>query len=310
MQLQRRFFMQKRILGRTGLEVSVISFGAMTIGGAFGAVDDKESIRALHTAVDKGINFIDTSDAYGAGHSEEVIGKFIKERADREQILICTKGGNNMVLRQLNFTPEYIQNCVESSLKRLGVEAFDLYLLHNPKVENINNGDSFNLLDDFVAQGKIKHWGVSLNTVEECEVAVANGRLAVFQMEYNLLGRDAEAAFKKAKSADVGVVSRVPLKRGFLTGRFPVEHQFADGDVRSRVLTQENMIRFQEKLDKLTEISKQTGISTTEQAIRFCVSNPDVTTVTMGIRTPQQAEQNAACSQALPADVMDKLKVI
>jgi aryl-alcohol dehydrogenase-like predicted oxidoreductase len=190
------------------------------------------------------------------------------------------------------------------------VEAFDLYLLHNPKVENINNGDSFNLLDDFVAQGKIKHWGVSLNTVEECEVAVANGRLAVFQMEYNLLGRDAEAAFKKAKSADVGVVSRVPLKRGFLTGRFPVEHQFADGDVRSRVLTQENMIRFQEKLDKLTEISKQTGISTTEQAIRFCVSNPDVTTVTMGIRTPQQAEQNAACSQALPADVMDKLKVI
>jgi aryl-alcohol dehydrogenase-like predicted oxidoreductase len=302
--------MQKRILGRTGLEVSVISFGAMTIGGAFGAVDDKESIRALHTAVDKGINFIDTSDAYGAGHSEEVIGKFIKERADREQILICTKGGNNMVLRQLNFTPEYIQNCVESSLKRLGVEAFDLYLLHNPKVENINNGDSFNLLDDFVAQGKIKHWGVSLNTVEECEVAVANGRPAVFQMEYNLLGRDAEAAFKKAKSADVGVVSRVPLKRGFLTGRFPVEHQFADGDVRSRVLTQENMIRFQEKLDKLTEISKQTGISTTEQAIRFCVSNPDVTTVTMGIRTPQQAEQNAACSQALPADVMDKLKVI
>ena len=98
--------MQKRVLGRTGLEVSVISFGAMTIGGAFGAVDDKESIRALHTAVDKGINFIDTSDAYGAGHSEEVIGKFIKERADREQILICTKGGNNMVLRQLNFTPE------------------------------------------------------------------------------------------------------------------------------------------------------------------------------------------------------------
>lgn len=302
--------MQKRILGRTGLEVSVISFGAMTIGGAFGAVDDKESIRALHTAVDKGINFIDTSDAYGAGHSEEVIGKFIKERADREQILICTKGGNNMVLRQLNFTPEYIQNCVESSLKRLGVEAFDLYLLHNPKVENINNGDSFNLLDDFVAQGKIKHWGVSLNTVEECEAAVANGRPAVLQMEYNLLGRDAEAAFKKAKSADVGVVSRVPLKRGFLTGRFPVEHQFADGDVRSRVLTQENMIRFQEKLDKLTEISKQTGISTTEQAIRFCVSNPDVTTVTMGIRTPQQAEQNAACSQALPADVMDKLKAI
>ena len=96
---------------------------------------------------------------------------------------------------------------------------------------------------------------------------------------------------------------------GCLTGRFPVEHQFANGDVRSRVITQENMIRFQEKLDKLTDISKQTGISTTELAIRFCVSNPDVTTVTMGIRTPQQAEQNAACSQALPADITRQISV-
>ena len=178
--------MKKRILGRTGLEASVISFGAMTIGGVFGPVDDNESIRTLHTAVDNGINFIDTSDAYGAGHSEEVIAKFLNERPDREQILICTKGGNNMVLRQLNFTPEYIQNYVESSLKRLGVEAFDLYLLHNPKVDNINNGDSFDLLDDFVKQGKIKHWGVSLNTMEECELVVSNGRPAVIQMEYNL----------------------------------------------------------------------------------------------------------------------------
>ena len=97
--------MEKRILGRTGIEVSVISFGAMTIGGVFGPVDDNESLRALHAAIDKGINFIDTSDAYGVGHSEEVIAKFLKERPDRDRILICTKGGNNMVTRQRNFTP-------------------------------------------------------------------------------------------------------------------------------------------------------------------------------------------------------------
>jgi aryl-alcohol dehydrogenase-like predicted oxidoreductase len=302
--------MEKRLLGRTGLEVSVISFGAMTIGGVFGPVDDNESIRALHAAVDNGINFIDTSDAYGVGHSEEVIGKFLNERQDRDRILICTKGGNNMVLRQLNFTPEYIQNCVESSLKRLGVEAFDLYLLHNPKVENMNNGDSFDLLDGFVAQGKIKHWGVSLNTVEECEVAVTNGRPEVFQMEYNLLERDTEAVFKRAKEADVGIISRVPLKRGFLTGRFTADHQFTDGDIRARVLTPDIMNGYQEKLEKLKEVSRESGILEAELAIRFCVSNPDVSTVTMGIRTPKQAEQNAACNRPLPEDVLGKLKAI
>ena len=300
--------MEKRIFGRTGLEVSVISFGAMTIGGVFGPVDDNESLHALHTAIDKGVNFIDTSDAYGLGHSEEVIAKFLKERPDRDRILICTKGGNNMATRQRNFTPEYIQSCVESSLKRLGVEAFDVYLLHNPNVENINNGDSFELLDNFVSQGKIRHWGVSLNTVEECETGVSNGRPAAMQMEYNLLGRDPEPAFQKAKAAGVGVISRVPLKRGFLTGRFSADHQFVEGDVRGRSLTPEAMKKYQQKLDTLKEISAESGLSTTELAIRFCASNPNISTVTMGIRTVDQAEQNAACGQKLPTDLMDKLK--
>lgn len=300
--------MEKRILGRTGLKLSAISFGAMTIGGVFGPVDDNESIRALHAAVDSGVNFIDTSDAYGVGHSEEVIARFLKERPDRERILICTKGGNNMVTRQLNFSPGYIQSCVEASLDRLGVEVFDLYLLHNPKVDNINSGDSFDLLDNFVRQGKIKHWGVSLNTVAECETAVSNGRAAAMQMEYNLLERDPEAVFQKAREAGIGVISRVPLKRGFLTGRFAENHQFAAGDVRARVLTPENIKKFGQKLDKLKEISGDTGISTADLAIRFCVSNPNVSTVTMGIRTVKQAEQNAACSQALPKELMDKLQ--
>jgi len=300
--------MEKRTLGRTGLEVSVIGFGAMTIGGVFGPVDDNESIRALHAGVDKGINFIDTSDAYGSGRSEEVIAKFLRERSDRKRILICTKGGNNMVLRQLNFTPEYIQGCIESSLKRLGVEAFDLYLLHNPKVDNINKGDSFDLLDDFVRQGKIKHWGVSLNTVEECETAISNGRPAAIQMEYNFIERGPELAFHKAREVGIGVISRVPLKRGFLTGRFEENHQFAVGDARARVLTSENMKKFSQKLNHLKRISRETGLSTADLAIRFCVSNPNVSTVTLGIRTVQQAEQNAACSQALPKELMDKLQ--
>ncbi|HEX2276261.1 MAG TPA: aldo/keto reductase, partial [Candidatus Tectomicrobia bacterium] len=152
--------METRTLGRTGLQVPVVGFGSMTIGGIFGPVDDAVSIQALHAAIDAGMRFIDTSDAYGAGHSERVIGRFLRERPDRDQIIICTKGGNNMVTGARNFTPEYIRGCVEGSLQRLGIEAIDLYLLHNPSVQNLKAGDSFELLEKYKAEGKIKHWGV------------------------------------------------------------------------------------------------------------------------------------------------------
>ena len=300
--------MEKRILGRTGLEVSVVGFGAMTIGGAFGPVDDNESVRALNTAVDEGVNFIDTSDAYGTGHSEEVIARFIRERSDRDHILICTKGGNNMVTRQLNFTPDYIQNCVESSLKRLGLETIDLYLLHNPALDNIENEDSFDLLDSFVEQGKIRHWGVSVNTVPECELTVKNGRPAVMQMEYNFFEREPEKVFEKAGTADIGIIARVPFKRGFFTGRFKEGHAFAEGDIRAFLLTPENMKKFKVRLDKLQEISSEVGMSTAELALRFCISNNNVATVATGIRTAEQASQNAVFGGALPAELLEKLR--
>ena len=123
-------------------------------------------------AVDAGMRFIDTSDAYGAGRSEQIIGRFLRERPDRDQIIICTKGGNNMVTGARNFTPDYIRGCLEGSLQRLGVDAIDVYLLHNPSVQNLKAGDSFELLEKFKAEGKIKHWGVSVNTLEECELAI------------------------------------------------------------------------------------------------------------------------------------------
>src|ERR671924_410113 len=209
--------MEKRRLGQTGLDVSVVGFGSMTIGGIFGPVDDAVSLKALHAAIDAGMNFIDTSDAYGAGHSEQVIGAFLKERPDRDQIILCTKGGNNMVTGVRNFTPDYIRGCVEGSLQRLGIEAIDVYLLHNPNVANLQAEDSFELLEKFKAQGKLKHWGVSVNTLPECELAVACGRPAVMQMEYNILEQGPADVFAKAAAAGVGVIARVPLKRGLLS---------------------------------------------------------------------------------------------
>jgi len=300
--------MEKRTLGRTGLKVSVVGFGAIPIGGFFGHVVDTESIRALHAAVDAGMNFIDTSDAYGLEcRSEIVVGKFLKERSDRNDILICTKGGNNMVTGKRDFSPDYIRGCLEGSLKRLGMEAFDLYLLHNPNMDDLTNERSFDLLDQYKAQGKIKHWGVSVNTLPECELTISGGRPMVFQMEYNVLEQEADAVFAKAKTAGVGVISRVPLKRGFLSGRFDETYKFAEGDLRSRMLSPENIRKFQTRLDRLREVAAELGRSPAEVAIRFCVSNPNVSTVIPGIRTPEQAKADAAAWKPLPSETLKKL---
>jgi aryl-alcohol dehydrogenase-like predicted oxidoreductase len=302
--------METRTLGRTGLQVPVVGFGSMTIGGIFGPVDDAVSIQALHAAIDAGMRFIDTSDAYGAGHSERVIGRFLRERPDRDQIIICTKGGNNMVTGARNFTPEYIRGCVEGSLQRLGIEAIDLYLLHNPSVQNLKAGDSFELLEKYKAEGKIKHWGVSLNTLEECELAVADGRPAVLQMEYNLLDQEAEGVFAKAKAAGVGVISRVPLKRGLLSGRIDEQTQFVEGDRRRNILAPDKLPAMVARVKRIAEVVADYGRPLAEVAVRFCISNPDVSLTIPGIRTPEQARANAAASEPLPADVLQKLRRI
>ena len=236
-----------------------IGFGAMTIGGAFGPVDDDESNRALHVAIDAGMNFIDTSDAYGAGHSETVIGKFLTERSDRGEILIFTKGGNDMTTGARNFTPDYIAGCLGGSLKRLGVDAIDYYQLHNPTVDNMAAEDSYALLEKAKDDGKIKHWGVSVNTVEECNLAVEQDKPATLQMEYNVISQEAAPAFARAKEADVGVISRVPMKRGFLSGRIDEAFEFAEGDRRKGILSPENIRKFQDQLNHVREVARIWG---------------------------------------------------
>ena len=155
--------MQYRTLGRTGLRISEVGFGAMTIGGEiFGATDDQESLRALHRAIDLGLNFIDTADAYGRGHSEELLAQVLKTR--RNEVVLATKGGNQFTARQglRNFDPDYITSALEQSLKRLQIETIDLYQLHNPSPEVMRRGDIFDRLDRFKREGKIRFYGVSL----------------------------------------------------------------------------------------------------------------------------------------------------
>jgi aryl-alcohol dehydrogenase-like predicted oxidoreductase len=278
----------------------------MTIGGIFGPVDDAVSVKALHAAVDAGMNFIDTSDAYGAGHSERVIGTFLKERPDRDQIIVCTKGGNNMVTGARNFTPDYIRGCVEGSLTRLGVDAIDVYLLHNPSVANLQAEDSFDVLETYKAQGKIKHWGVSVNTLAECELAVTAGRAAVMQMEYNILEQEPEAVFATAQAAGVGVIARVPLKRGLLSGRFDEHWTFDESDRRKQMFSPEKLPALVAKVRQI-EAAADFGRPLAEVAVRFCVSNPHVAVTIAGIRTPAQASANAMASTPLPAEVLARL---
>lgn len=300
--------METRTLGRTGLEVTVVGFGAMTIGGAFGPVDDAVSLQALHAAIDAGMNFIDTSNAYGAGHSEQLIGRFLKERSDRDQIILCTKGGNNMETGTRNFDPAYIRDCVEGSLERLGVEAIDLYLLHNPTVANLEAQDSFEVLETCKAQGKIKHWGVSVNTLPECELAIDGGKPAVMQMEYNILEQAPAGVFAQAHEAGVGVISRVPLKRGLLSGRFDEHWTFDESDRRRRILSPDKLPELVAWVRKLEDTVAALGRPLAEVAVRFCVSNPHVAVTIPGIRTPEQARANAAACEPLPAELLDKLR--
>ena len=300
--------MEKRTLGRTGLNVAVVGFGAMPIGGIYGPVDDAVSTKALHAAIDAGMNFIDTSDAYGAGHSERVVGAFLKERTDRDQIIVCTKGGNNMVTGVRNFTPDYIRGCVEGSLQRLGVDVIDLYLLHNPSLENMQGRDSFDVLETCRAQGKIKHWGVSVNTLPECEYVITSGAPAVMQMEYNLLDQSAADVFARAHAAGIGVISRVPLVRGLLSGRIDEHATFVEGDRRRQFFAPHRLSGMLPKLRQVQDIVAASGLSLVEAAMRFCVSNAHAAVTIPGIRTPEQARGNAAACEPLPAAVLAKLR--
>lgn len=226
--------MQYRTLGRTGLSVSDIGFGAMTIGGEiFGATDDQESLRAVHRAIDLGLNFIDTADAYGRGHSEELLAQVLKDR--RDEVILATKGGNQFTVRQglRNFEPDYITSALENSLKRMQIDTIDLYQLHNPSPEIMQRGEIFERLDRLKQDGKIRFYGVSLEKTQDGIVAIETGKPDTLQVVYNILHQDPqEALFPLAEKEQIGIIARVPLERGVLSGRFQSREEFYQQDWR------------------------------------------------------------------------------
>ena len=290
--------MKYRMLGKTGLRVSVIGLGTMVHAGHFGPMKDEESLGAIETALELGVNFIDTSDAYGAGYSETLLGNALKGR--REKVILATKGGNVMTgpnRGQRVFEPDYISRVMDESLQRLRTDYIDLYQLHNPTVEVIEKGAVWNVLERAKQAGKIRHYGVSINTMEEGIAAVKDGRAETIQVEYNLLVQEpAEKIFPLAEHANVGIIARVPLKRGILTGKLTRadEARFQGEDVRARSFKGEAFAKELAKADQLRFLVHGEVTSFVQAALAFCVAHPAVSVTIPGARNSAQMGENAA----------------
>lgn len=304
--------MQYKTLGRTGLRVSVIGLGTMVHAGHFGPMKDEESLAAIDTALELGVNFIDTSDAYGAGYSETLLGNALKGR--RDKVILATKGGNVMVGPNKGkriFTPEYIDDVLHGSLKRLQTDWIDLYQLHNPDVEVIERGEVWEVLEKRKKEGKIRHYGVSINTMAEGIAAAKGGRAETIQVEYSLLQQEpAEEIFPPAQAANVGIIARLPLKRGILTGKLTQadEQRFQGEDVRARSFKGEAFAKELAKADKLRFLVHGPVKTLGQAALAFCVAHPAASIAIPGARNAQQMRENAAAGDVtLPPEDLAKI---
>lgn len=304
--------MKYRTLGKTGLRVSIVGLGTMVHAGHFGPMKDSESLEAIETALELGVNFIDTSDAYGAGYGETLLGNAFKGK--RDKIVIATKGGNVMVGPNRGkriFEPDYISRVMDESLRRLQTDYIDLYQLHNPTVEVIERGAVWEVLEHAKKAGKIRHYGVSINSMEEGTAAVKDGRAETIQVEYNLLAQEpAETFFPAAQQANIGVIARVPLKRGILTGKLKQsdEQRFQGEDVRARSFKGEAFAQELAKAEQLKFLAHGPVQSLGQAAIAFCIAHPAVSVVIPGARNAEQMRENASAADVeIPAADLEKI---
>ena len=301
-------------LGKRGPEVSTVGFGAWGISGRdWGTTDDTQSINAIHTALDNGINFIDTADTYGFGHSEELIAKALKERNDNDKIVIATKAGNNFypyLGKEFETTPgnpdyskKHLVFAAEQSLKRLKVDVLDILQLHSPSTDLLEKDEPWEALQLLKDQGKIKHAGWSVQSFKETEQAFILDKhkdlIDVIQVRYNLLEREAEKVlFPKAMEYGVGVIVRIPILFGLLAGKFDRNSVFPDTDHRRFNLSPENLDKYLTQLEKMKPFfDEHKKFSMAQLSLKFCVSHPACHTVIPGGKTAEQVKENAGASE-------------
>ena len=312
--------MQYRIFGKTDLKVSEIGFGAWAIGGnamvgntpiGWGKADDSVSIQAIHAALDAGINFFDTADFYGLGHSESILGKTL---ARNKEIIFATKVGHRNVNEtiRLDYSKQYILQACEQSLKRLQKDCIDYYQLHSARLEHFEKEACIEAMELLKQQGKIRYWGLSLNTfypAPEADLLMSRKAGDGFQMVFNIINQKALPVLNKAAENGYGVIARMPLQFGLLTGKFSATTSFSTDDHRSFRLTTEILKASIKTLEEqVWPLCNKYNISKTALAHSFILSYDAVSTVIPGLRTPQQIKDNVTGIVQLNAEDIEHLE--
>jgi aryl-alcohol dehydrogenase-like predicted oxidoreductase len=301
--------MRLRRLGKTGFDVSEIGLGAWAIGGGWGETNDEESLAALHAAVDAGVTFFDTADVYGDGRSERLIGRLLHERD--EPLVVATKFGRRAPLDPAQYTYENLRAWLERSRENLGVDVVDLVQFHCPPWETYYEPAVFEAADRLVAGGLVRRYGVSVQKVEEALKAIEYDSVATVQIIFNVLRqRPSELFFDQARRRDVGVIVRVPLASGLLTGKFDRSASFPAEDHREYNRHGERFdvgetfagIDFERGLQIVDELRPLVpdGATMAQLALRWILSFDAVSTVIPGAKTPEQARSNAAAAELPP----------
>jgi aryl-alcohol dehydrogenase-like predicted oxidoreductase len=304
--------MEYRTLGRTGYSVSSISFGAWAIGGTWGPVEDADSLAALNRALDLGVNFFDTADVYGDGRSERLLARLRKERP--ESFYVATKAGRRLSPHvAAGYNRENLTAFVERSLRNLETEALDLLQLHCPPTEVYDNDEVYGVLDDLVAAGKLRFYGVSVETVDEALTAIRRPNVQSVQIIFNMFRlKPAELLFPAARERQVGIIARVPLASGMLTGKLRPDSQFAADDHRSFNRNGEAFdmgetfsgVAYEAGLRAVEELRPlvPAGASMAQLALRWISMFPEVSCSIPGAKRPSQVEDNLAAAALPPLD--------
>src|SRR6187402_807440 len=314
--------MQYRALGRTGFNVSTISFGAWAIGGTWGPTDDEDSLRALHRALDLGVNFFDTADVYGDGHSERLLARLRRER--RDPFWVATKiGRRSSPHTAASYNRENLTAYVERCLKNLEVSALELLQLHCPPTDVYYMPEVFGVLDDLKQAGKLKHYGVSVERVEEALKAIEYPDVQSVQIVFNIFRqRPAERFFAEAQRRKVGILARLPLSSGMLSGKMTKGQRFAQDDHREFNRDGAAFDRgetfsgfdFDRALDVVEVLRPLVPPEMTlaQFALLWIEMHDAVTCSIPGAKRPEQVTENAAVADLAPlsAEVMTRVSEI
>lgn len=297
--------MKKRMMGNTGIEVSEVGFGAWQLGNEndWGKMSDDEAIRLVHEAMDSGCSFFDTAPNYGLGKSEELLGKALKGR--RDQVIISSKCGHQADDKQ-SFEAEDIIKSVESSLKRLDTDHLDSLLLHNPPFEALDQrSPQFEMLEKLKKQGKVRAYGASVDTGREVDQLLDKTDSQLIEVMFNVFYQEPLPAMKRAYDKGVGLIVKVPLDSGWLTGKYDTQSSFTG--IRSR-WSEEDIKKRGELVEKVREIIGD-DTSMVKIALQYILSYKEVSTVIPGARNSQQLQQNLSASQnLLSEDMVQALK--